>query len=385
LIVFDRPTAHARAVPRDLQPLFYWPARITVGSSAFEQWLIDLLDSFIPSCGSRGTQAVYSGAIAKFMTWWGTSGRQAPFSIQLLRQYREHLFPSDEKQRRRKGQLKPRTANLYLSALRRFCRWLMEQRLIEFNPMQDIPWIKVGKGFVRDSLTIDEVKRLLATFPRQPGAPAETEIRLRNYAIAVLWSAVGLRSIELARATRGDLGMKEGEHILKLHRKGHDTAQEDTFVVLKHWVFAPLRQYLDVHDQTHTSESHQDLDRHPLFVSVGPPNHMATPTLIRDAARCQPLDVKSIQNMMRRHLGRAGLRDLQIGETKNRRPISPHSLRHSAASIALENGASTKQVQDMLGHANIETTMLYVHNKARVKQAAEGFIPDLTAEDSNIT
>jgi hypothetical protein len=39
----------------------------------------------------------------------------------------------------------------------------------------------------------------------------------------------------------------------------------------------------------------------------------------------------------------------------------------------------------MLGHANIETTMLYVHNKARVKQAAEGFIPDLTAEDSNIT
>jgi site-specific recombinase XerD len=87
----------------------------------------------------------------------------------------------------------------------------------------------------------------------------------------------------------------------------------------------------------------------------------------------------SIQNMMRRHLGRAGLRDLQIGETKNRRPISPHSLRHSAASIALENGASTKQVQDMLGHANIETTMLYVHNKARVKQAAEGFIPDLTA------
>lgn len=270
---------------------------------------------------------------------------------------------------------------MYLAALRQFCRWLADRRLLDWprGQMALLRGFRVDTGFARDSLTEEKLRALLRTFPVTAERPKLREIQLRDYAIAVLWSAVGLRSIELARAQRGDLGMEEGEHVLKLHRKGRDTVEEDKFVVLKDWVFEPLARYLDLHDHSHPG--HQDApEHHPLFVAVGPSNRYDSASPMCDPQHAEPLDVKSIQNMMRRHLGLAGLRHLEIGKTKNRRPISPHSLRHSAASIALAKGASAKQVQDMLGHANIETTMLYVHNKDRVKQAAEGFIPKLTEE-----
>lgn len=82
--------------------------------------------------------------------------------------------------------------------------------------------------------------------------------------------------------------------------------------------------------------------------------------------------------MMRGMLRQAGLLDQTIGALPSPRRITPHSLRHSAATIALERGAPIHQVQDMLRHADIQTTMLCTHNKERIANAAEHRIPDLT-------
>ena len=90
-----------------------------------------------------------------------------------------------------------------------------------------------------------------------------------------------------------------------------------------------------------------------------------------------PLSV--LQNMMRAALGEAGLLTLSAGQTGQLRRITPHSLRHSAATIALERGAPLHQVQAMLRHAEIQTTMLYTHNKERITNAAEHRMPDFTA------
>ena len=82
--------------------------------------------------------------------------------------------------------------------------------------------------------------------------------------------------------------------------------------------------------------------------------------------------------MMRQHLQQAGLSRLLNPETQSVRPISPHSLRHTAATLALNHGATIRQVQAMLGHADIQTTMIYLHEQDRIVNAAEHHIPNFS-------
>lgn len=56
--------------------------------------------------------------------------------------------------------------------------------------------------------------------------------------------------------------------------------------------------------------------------------------------------------------------------------VTPHWLRHTNATLALLNGASLQQVQEMLGHAHMNTTQRYLHTVEQIKKAAPDFVED---------
>jgi site-specific recombinase XerC len=73
----------------------------------------------------------------------------------------------------------------------------------------------------------------------------------------------------------------------------------------------------------------------------------------------KPLQRSSLQAWLNKWLQKTGLRDPNAGERRNR--FSLHSLRRFAAKSWLNSGMNIRQVQLLLGHDNLQTTMLYLN------------------------
>ena len=124
---------------------------------------------------------------------------------------------------------------------------------------------------------------------------------------------------------------------------GKGSIDKDDFVVLSLVVEEAIEDWLAIHPQ----------GKGALFVSFANRN------------RGKRLSLRSIRQVVKDRYLVAGVME----PTK-----TTHSLRHSAISAAIRNGASLTQVQAMARHANINTTMIYFHETGRTSEPAEDFI-----------
>ena len=167
-------------------------------------------------------------------------------------------------------------------------------------------------------LSREEVKRIMAKVST-----------FHNYAYLMTVYTCGLRLQEGLFLEVSDI---DGDRkLIHIHRgKG----ARDRYVPLPESTYALLRRYWCTH-------------RHPklIFPAVGR-GHQKAPT------STEPMSIEGVHGALRRAKLDAGI---------IKKGVSVHTLRHSYATHLLEAGVNLRVIQKNLGHANIDTTMIYLH------------------------
>lgn len=216
------------------------------------------------------------------------------------------------------GDMKRKTQNYYLIALRAFLKYMRKLGVESLSP-EKIELAKVGARDL-DLITADELNRLLN------GPKGETLTALRDRAVLELFFSTGLRVSELCRLN-SDLDLSRDE--FSVRGKGDKVRVVFLSPSAKSAVAAYLKKRADMSDA--------------LFVS-----HSKIKVNTKDLSRLTP---RTIERLVKQYAIRAGIT----------RKVTPHVIRHSFATDLLENGADLRSVQALLGHANIATTQVYTH------------------------
>jgi len=233
------------------------------------------------------------------------------------------------------------TANLRLSAVRSFYRWMVTRGRLPASPAQSIKGVKRSQSrrHKREMLTNGEVKAVLATCTADP-------VGIRDRAILTLMAYCALREIEVHRADIGHLKTQDDRLILEVQGKGRQEADEIAVIpfgqeqVIRDWLAHRLRL------ETHTPDD-------ALFVSLS------------NRTRGQRLTTRAIRWMVKSRYREAGV----VGKGK-----TTHSLRHTAITNAIRHGATPLAVRQMARHTSFDTTLAYVHEVARTDKPAEDSI-----------
>lgn len=210
-----------------------------------------------------------------------------------------------------------RTKSHYLTVLKSFYDYMLDNDAIKVNPCEEIKSPKIPKNLPK-FLTEEEVDSLLNIDLKEP-------IDYRNKAMLELLYATGMRVSEMLDLTLSNINLEDDS--VKVMGKG----KKERVIPLSDITVKYLKLYIDKyrHYILKTKESNY------LFV-----NYTGT------------------------RMSRQGFTKIlnQIAQKNHiKKDISPHILRHSFATHLLNNGADLRVIQELLGHENISTTEIYSH------------------------
>lgn len=282
----------------------------------------ETIEGFLGSIDvSTGTSRTYREALESFARWLGSTRKVDRLTV---RAYKDWL----------KAHRAANTTATYLTVLRRFFQYCVSEGLSRDNPVEGIKGVRRPQGHLRQDLSRDEIRAVFDAIDRR------TQLGKRDFAIINLMVRNGLRGIEIQRANVGDLETRQGRKILRVLGKGRDT--RDEFVVLAKPTMQALQDYLACRKKLRPHE--------PLFVGV------------RGSNKNKRLTTRQINRRVNYYLKKAGV--------KTRR-ISPHSLRHSFVTLAIQSGATIIEAQIAARHRSIETTRVYFHEHDRLEAPIE--------------
>lgn len=233
-------------------------------------------------------------------------------NLDLLNEYIANL-------RGRKGYRDTTTARK-VAALKSFFSFLTLDGTIPEDPTESLGSPRVGRTLPK-CLSQEEVFRLLDR-AAQEGTPEGQ----RDATILELLYATGLRVSELVSLNVQDIDLQES--YIRCWGKG----SKERIVYLYPKALAGLKQYLAT---ARVALLGTRRDETALFL-----NH-----------RGERLTRQWVWNILKVYGEKAGIDQR----------ITPHTLRHSFATHLLQNGASLRHVQELLGHSSIATTQIYTH------------------------
>ncbi|CAM4435988.1 site-specific recombinase XerD [Paenibacillus endophyticus] len=210
--------------------------------------------------------------------------------------------------------------NRKLSSLRSFFKALIEMEHMDSNPAALIAKSKQEKNRIPVYLEENELEALLHAM--------KGKYYIRNVSIVLLMAYAGLRVGEIHRMNVQDLQQDGSIHILGKGRKWRVVPLPDALRQMLNEALADRR------------ESKQGKEQ-PFFVSQFG----------------RRLSIRMIQTVADETIKQLKLSMPALADKR----ISSHKLRHSFATMQIRSGTDIRTLQELLGHASIETTQIYTH------------------------
>ncbi|HJM27626.1 MAG TPA: tyrosine recombinase [Acidimicrobiales bacterium] len=268
---------------------------------------------------SESTLVVYRRDTLAFINWCDENGINQPVDV-TRRHLRLYLAWLQEQDYARK------TIARKASSLRRYFKWAQHQKLLASDPTIDLQ-TRLGKGRLPRVLKNEEL-RVMLDEPRPFIADDDGPRKLRDDAVLELLYGSGLRVSELC-----DLQFEAFDFKKKLVRvKGKGNKEriiplsEKSIVAIKSWISNGRMEMLGKVEDTGF-----------VFLNL----------------RGKPISSRDIRRLVDR---------------RSPVPVNPHALRHTFATHLLDGGADLREVQELLGHADLSSTQIYTHvSKERLR------------------
>ncbi|QDS95518.1 Tyrosine recombinase XerD [Roseimaritima multifibrata] len=274
---------------------------------------------------ANNTIIAYRRDLDRFSEWAGTR-RMKNLTIRELSNYVSRLHDSG---------LAPASISRNVVAVRMFFKYLQLEGIVVDNPVELLATQKAWQRMPK-VLTHRQVEAFLEA-PRKSDSFWQ-----RDRAMLEVLYASGCRASETCSLRLHDLSLEE--RYLQCEGKGG----KQRMVPIGTRAIAAIHQYLE--------------ELRPMLADRGPERS----NVLFLSRTGRPLERIQLWRLVKQYAKRA---NIQSG-------ISPHSLRHSFATHLLAGGADLRQVQEMLGHASIQTTQIYTHvDHSRLKKVHQQYHP----------